>query len=327
MPDGWLVEQGIGEERAVLLENERIVAARLHWPGTLTVGQVEDALVIKAKTGAWRKNGIVRFANGEEAYGSRIPREVSEGMRTRQKVMREAIGERGRLKLAQSVDTDEPVAAAPPLHRQLEAEGVAATTVSRFPDEADWNELFLEAWTGDVAFTGGALIVSDTPAMTLIDVDMHDYPESIWHNGVPAIARTLRRMHIGGNIGIDFPTLGKSDRKAIDDRLTECLAGWPHERTAMNGFGFVQIVARQQQPSMLQRVGRNRAGAAARLLLRKAERLEGAGKLELSAHPGVLAKLTEEWLAALSRRTGREVALRPDPALALEAPHAQLIPR
>ncbi len=322
----WLVEEGIGEERAVLLEQGEIVAARLYWPGGLTVGQVEDAQVVEIKPhGVWRRYGIVRFENGEEAYTSRMPHETTQGMRVRQEVTREAISERGRMKRAQSRHTDKEPAPAPTLAYQIANDGENATLVRAFPPEADWEELFLEAWSGDVEFSGGALIICDTPAMTLIDVDLRDYPEALFHNGIPVIARCLKRLQITGNIGIDFPTLDKQDRKAIDAGLDKHLAGWPHERTAMNGFGFVQIVAAQGQPSILQRIGRDRSGAAARLLLRRAERLQGAGRIELTAHPAVLAKLTKEWLAELKRRTGREVSTRPDPALALEAPHAQLV--
>ncbi len=91
-------------------------------------------------------------------------------------------------------------------------------------------------------------------------------------------------------IGIDFPTVtAKADRKLIDDKLGETLKGWPHERTAMNGFGFVQLVARLDGPSLLHRLTYSRTSAAARFLLRKAEQLEGTGgRIELMAHPEVL---------------------------------------
>ena len=174
-------------------------------------------------------------------------------------------------------------------------------------------------------FLGGGLIVSDTPAMTLIDVDLRNPVQALVSNGLPAIWRTLRRLNISGNIGIDFPTLDKSDRKVIDDRLAQLLQDWPHERTAMNGFGFVQIVARMGQPSILQRVGRDRSGAAARFALRMAERTQGAGVTLLTVHPAVKAKLRPEWLAELERRTGRSLRVEPDPGLALEAPNAQLV--
>lgn len=323
----WLVEQGIGEERAVLVENGAITDARLHWPGGLTLGQVDEAVVEEIKPhGVWRRFGIVRFPNGERAYASRMPREVTEGATAKLEITRESLAERGRLKLAQATDTDKPLRPAPTLAEQLHDDGYETQIVNRFPSDTDWNELFLQAWSGEIEFLGGGLIISDTPAMTLIDVDLRNPVQALISNGLPAIASALRRLNISGNIGIDFPTLDKLDRKAIDDRLTELLKYWPHERTAMNGFGFVQLVARMGQPSMLQRVSRHRTGAAARYALRLAERTEGAGVTLLTVHPALKAKLKPQWLDELRRRTGREVRIETDPGLALEAPHAQVVP-
>ena len=321
----WLIEEGIGEERGVLISDGAIAAARLHWPGGLTLGQVEEAVVEEIMPhGVWRRFGIARFANGERAYAARIPREVTQGAATRLEITRESLAERGRLKLAQATATEKPLRPAPSLAEQLREEGHQTRIVRRFPAEADWDELFLQAWSGDIPFSGGGLIVSDTPAMTLIDVDLRDPVQALIFNGLPAIAATLRRLNITGNIGIDFPTLDKGDRKVVDDRLSELLAGWPHERTAMNGFGFVQLVARMGQPSMLQRVGRHRTGAAARHALRIAERIEGPGVTLLTLHPALKAKLRPEWLEELQRRTARPVRIETDPGLALETPQAQI---
>ena len=47
----WYVEEGIGEHRAILLDGDRIVAARVDWPGELTVGLVEDAILVARAMG------------------------------------------------------------------------------------------------------------------------------------------------------------------------------------------------------------------------------------------------------------------------------------
>jgi hypothetical protein len=66
----------------------------------------------------------------------------------------------------------------------------------------------------------------------------------------------------------------------------------------------------------------------ARHALRLAERAEGHGAvLELRVHPALGPKLKPEWLAELQRRTGRSLRLACDPALALEAPSAQILAR
>jgi ribonuclease G len=317
----WLVEQGIGEERALRCVHGRAIAARLRWPGGLEAGLIADAVLVERVKGTAR--GRVRFASGEEALADRLPRDASEGATLRFEVIRAAMRERGRGKLAQARATDAEARAAATLLQALPE----ATPVRRFPDAA-WDELWSEAWGGSVAFPSGSLTLSPTPAMTLIDVDGVMAPRALGLAAVGPIADTIQRFDLGGSIGIDFPTLSeRADRKAVDAALGAALPGWDHERTAMNGFGFVQIVARQTGPSLLHRLAFDRAGAAARHLLRAAEALEGAGAVLLTAHPSVIAALAHEWLAELERRTGREVRTQADPALAFGPGHAQIVAR
>lgn len=316
----WLVEEGIGEQRAVRLERGRIVAARIQWPGELTAGHIEDAVLIARAAGSSR--GTARFESGEEAFVDRLPKSASEGAPLRLEVTRAAIGERGRLKRAQARPTkSEPRALS--LADRLAAEGHALRVVHRFPD-GDWDELIAEVIAREVAFSSGTLLLAPTPAMTVIDIDGTLPPRELALTAVTAFADAIRRFDLGGSIGIDFPTLDrKEDRRAVDDALEQTLKDWPHERTAMNGFGFVQLVARLERPSFLHRPV---PALAAKALLRRAERLEGAGALLLAAHPALEAQLAP-WLAELARRTGREVRWEARPGLAIAAGQAQLVPR
>ena len=244
----WLIEEGIGEQRAILLEGSAIIAAQLEWPGALVAGQIEDAQLIARTAGS--KRGTARFASGEEALVDQLPREASEGAQLRLKITRAAIAEAGRLKRALARPTDQPLRPAPSLAERLREGGHPARVVHRFPGEG-WEDLVGDAFCRTVAFDGGSLLLAPTPAMTLIDIDGAAAPAALSLAAVPAIAATLRRLDIGGSIGIDFPTLpAKADRRAVDEALDEALRGWLHERTAMNGFGFVQLIARLERPSI-----------------------------------------------------------------------------
>ncbi|HUQ14146.1 MAG TPA: ribonuclease E/G [Novosphingobium sp.] len=324
----WLYEDGIGEERAILVENGDLVAARVEWGEGLRPGLVADARLIAKPAGARR--GTARFPDGGEALVDHLPREACEGDSVRLRVTRAAIGETGRMKLAQARPAPgETLAAAPSLLSRLRA-GPDSVRIMTAHDDAfaahGWDELVEQASTGEVAFAGGSLTISPTPAMTLIDVDGTLPPSALALDAVPAIAAALRRLDLGGSVGIDFPTLpDKRERQAVDAALEEALAGWRGERTAMNGFGFVQLVSRLERVSLVARFARKSA-AAARILIRRAERVAEAGALELIAHPAVRRAVLPAWEAELARRTGRRIAWREDPGLAPTAAFAQAVP-
>ncbi len=312
----WLVEEGIGERRALLIEGEEVLAARLRWPGELVAGETRPARLTRKLANTRR--GLVTLDNGTEALVDHLPANATEGISGTIRITRAAIAERGRLKRAQArwVENAEDTPTAEPL---------PGKPVHRFEHGA-WEEVWHAAFSGSIAFNGGEILCSVTPAMTVIDIDGDMRPRDLALAAIPAIAQALRWFDMGGNIGIDFPTLeAKADRRAVDEALAQALEHWPHERTAMNGFGFVQIVARLEGPSLLHRFARSRVGMCARYALRVAERSEGAGVTLLTVHPALKAKLKPEWLDELKRRTGREVRIETDPALALETPSAQVV--
>ena len=313
----WLIEDGIAETRALLVEGEQVLAARVQWPGGLVAGmRVPGRLTSKLKG---TRRGVVVLDGGAEALVDHLPPDVTEGQMLTLVITRASLAERGRLKRAQARVAGADTADAP-------ASLVDNRKVHRFPAGL-WEEVWHSASSASLDFPGGEILVSVTPAMTLVDVDGIGPPRDVALAAVPAIARALAWFDLGGNIGIDFPTLSeKADRRAVDEALAAALADWPHERTAMNGFGFIQLVAKLEGPSLLHRFATSRTGMCARLALRVAERAEGHGAvLELRVHPALKAKLKPQWLDELARRTGRAVRIEADPGLALEAPSAQIL--
>ncbi|MED5205757.1 MAG: hypothetical protein VX465_03950 [Pseudomonadota bacterium] len=99
MPE-WQVEHGIGESRALLVDGEEILAAKLRWPGDLPVGTPVSAALSSKPAG--RSRGLARMDNGIELLVDRIPARFTEGARLPLVVTRAAIAERGRFKRAQA---------------------------------------------------------------------------------------------------------------------------------------------------------------------------------------------------------------------------------
>ena len=319
----WYVEEGIGEDRAICVTGDEIIAARIQWPEDLAPGHIEDAILVSRTAGSSR--GTARFANGAEVLVDKLPRDAREGAAIRLQVVRSAMGEAGRLKRAHARPTDLPPAS-PTLAQAIAATGAEVQTVRRFP-VAGWADIIADTFSGEIAFDGGTLVFSPTPAMVLVDVDGILPPRELAVAAAKAITCCIRQFDLGGSIGIDFPTLeAKADRRMVDLALAEGLADWPHERTSMNGFGFVQMVSRLSRPSLLHRAVHYRSRLAARQILRQAETVMEPGALLLTAHPDVTNQLHAHWQAELARRTGREIRLKSDPGLALEGGFAQAVP-
>lgn len=311
----WLTEEGIGETRHLLIEGDRVLAAQATWPGELAPGSIHKAKLTH-KAGGMRR-GTVTLANGREALVDHLSKAATEGLEGEVRITRAAIAERGRLKRAQTRWVEGESATLPPPQ---------CKPVHRF-DAGAWEDIWHAASSGTIAFAGGEILCAVTPGMSVIDVDGDLPRRELALAAVPAIAKALQWFDLAGNIGIDFPSLeAKADRRAVDEALASALADWPHERTAMNGFGFVQIVARLEGPSLLHRFATSRVGMCARYALRVAERAEGTGPaLLLTVHPALRAKLKPEWVEELARRTGRDVRIETNPGLALEAPNAQIL--
>jgi hypothetical protein len=326
----WLIEAGIGEDRAALCEGEHILAARVCWREPWRAGAVTPARLHHRHRGTRR--GAVQLPDGTIAQIDMLPADLTEGAALTVRITRAALAERGRFKLAQCRPAgDATPAPAPGLAETLAATGLPVRVLGaldRSLDAAGWDDLDEAAASGVIDFAGGRLTISPTPAMTLIDIDGPPPLLPLALAAVPAIVAALARFDIGGSVGIDFPGLdSRADRQAVDRALDAALAqrGWRGERTGMNGFGLVQLVSRLERPSLVARRAFHPARAAAHALLRRAERVDAPGALLLVAHPAVLAMIDAPLEAELARRTGRAIRREARATLALRAGFAQAI--
>jgi hypothetical protein len=313
----WLIERGIGETRAILVEDGDIIEARIQLGGVTPVGSVVSARLTNVGTAG--RNAVARDKAGIEYLLPRGAAGVSEGAELTIEVTRGAIPGSEPWKRPLAKATDEQPRAAPSLVG-------AELPLPRPRDElaaAGWNELIEEARSGIVGFPGGELRISPTAAMTLIDVDGHLPPEELAVAGASHAARAIRRLDIGGSIGIDLPTTGSKAARQAAATAVDALLPQPFERTAVNGFGFIQIVRPRARASIVE-LAQDRATFEARALLRRAA-FERPGAKRIVGHPALISLLAErtDWIDRLARQLGGAIQLRTDAALPMSGGYAE----
>lgn len=307
----WLYEEGIGENRAILVEDEDILVAAIELPGELRCGSVLAGRLIRIAIPGRR--GIVETAEGEVMVEP-LPAALTEGQKVRVEIVREPIAEPGNPKFAKGRITEADEKEGPTLAQRIGSPRPLRPLGPDLFHEAGWSELIDEAIGGEVDFGGGQLRMSLTPAMTLFDVDGFLPPFELALAGAEEAAYAVRRLDIGGSIGIDLPTLTSREERLRVVAALDAVLPQPFERTAVNGFGFLQVVRRRERRSLPELLQWDEVGAAARDLLRTAER--AVGGCELAAAPAVIARLRArpDWLETLARRIGGPVGLREDPS-------------
>lgn len=306
MPEWW-IERGIAETRAALVEHGAILEARIELEGVTPAGTRLAARLIDA--GPSGRNAVARAADGKDYLLPTAPRGIAEGAAVTIEVSREAIGtELWKRPLARICD--EPPSPPLPLEERL------GGRLLPFPGPEDplgrvgWDDLIDEAATGLVTFPGGELRIERTAGMTVIDVDGAGAPDRLAVAGARAAAAAIRRLAIAGSIGIDLPTGGGKAARQEAVAAFDAALPLPFERTAVNGFGFLQIVRPRRHASLLE-LAADRPGFAARAWLRRMAR-EGHGAAALDASPAIAAWLSArpELIERLSRQRGGAITLR-----------------
>jgi ribonuclease G len=304
----WLYEAGIGENRAILIEDGAILEAQIELPG-LRAGTITEARLTSILIPGRR--GIATIADGSEVLIEPLPK-VTEGAAIRIEIVREAILEPGAVKRAKGRISDSALCPGPDLAMRIGPHIAVGPHDTDLFEQAGWSECLEEAATGICAFPEGSLRISLTPAMTLIDIDGTIAPERLAIAGAKAAARAIRRYGLAGNIGIDLPTVaGKAERLAIAAAFDAELQP-PFERTAVNGFGFLQVIRSRVRPSLCELVSHDAAAADARALMRRVQRSGQIGTTEIGASAAI-AKVIEanpQWRDQLSRALGGAVTVK-----------------
>lgn len=307
MPE-WLAERGIGETRMARIVDGEIVEARILLEGVVPAGtQLLGRLERHGQQLLATAQGD-RFLLPEGAHG------ITVGSSLRFEVTREKIPgpEPWKLPLAKVLYV--------PQNSSSENVRELPLAVRNELDVAGWDDLIEDARSGVVGFDRGELRCFVTPAMTLIDVDGTDDADRLAIRGAQAAVRAILRLGIGGSIGIDFPTIeGKDLRQLVAYQIDRGLPR-PFERTAVNGFGFLQIVRPRRHASLLE-LAQDRASFEARALLRRASR--EAGSVTLAVNPLVAAAVRSDWLDRLAAIVGGAVNLRADPSLTMSGGHVE----
>lgn len=337
LPPGphWIVENGIGEVRAALVSGGRILEAVIERgdggprAGSILPGRLAQTIVP-------RKRGIARLDIGTEVLIEPIPPRIAEGQAILVEIMREAIAEPGlgqtrpKRALGRIAPLGTPVIAGPSLLHRLEEQDVPVHRIASH--DADmleahgWSELCEEAMSGEIVREDASLRLFPTPAMMLIDVDGVAPPAQLGPKGAKLAAQAIRRFGLAGSIGIDLPTMNNKDERLIAAAQIDKYLPQPFERTAVNGFGFVQIIRRRTRASLMEVLREDPVLTAALAALRLAERhnASGGGAVVLTVPPDVADRIarTPEWVHALERRRGGALTLARDPALTTGSCHA-----
>ncbi len=335
----WLYEEGIGECRAALVNAGRILEARIEREGDhVLAGAVAEGRLVR--TLIPKKRGIVRLHSGQEVLLEPIPPRLAEGGMVLVEIRREALGEPGldgemrdKLALGRAAGPGIKPHPGPSLLQRLRDTGLPilpcpAHEADRL-EEHGWSEVLESAMRGYVGTEAAALRLFPTPAMVLIDVDGSLPPAQLGPKGAKLAAQAIRAMDLAGSICIDLPTMNNKEERSIAAAQIDKYLPQPFERTAVNGFGFIQIIRRRERPSLIELLRADPVLTAAMALLRRAERQTGGhgtggGPVTLTAHPAVIDRIRRraDWIALLEKRRGGAVTLVADATLQPEESHA-----
>jgi len=307
----------------VLVDQGEILEARIELDETVPAGTVLWARL--KSTGGANGHAVAVGQSGTEFILPRGAPGIVEGAQLSIEVTRPRIPGNEAWKRPQARVSDKAPQAASELAERLAGRLLPFPASTDTLAELGWADLVEEARTGIMRFGGGELRISPTPAMTLIDVDGYLPAEELAIAGAREAGKAIRRLDIGGSIGIDLPTAGSRVARQQAASALDAVLQQPFERTAVNGFGFVQIVRPRTRPSLVE-LAHDRGPFEARALLRGAA-FAGPGPKRLAAHPAVIRAIEDrpDWVETLARQVGGAIELRADAGLPISGGYVETL--
>jgi len=315
LPEIWR-DDAPGERRAALVEDGNIVEIYIQHDALWALGETGAGRIDrKTPSGAY----VITDDNSELLLRSKIS--DPEGMRVTFEVTREAIAEPGRVKPAEIALRDSGVL--PSLQKDalwdarlmaFEQPVISASIADGF----------------DIALSGqsqlGSVIISfqRTKAGLVFDVDGIGSAFDINQVAAAEIARLLRLYQVGAMVMIDIVSMeAKAQRTQIAEIFDAAARSdaRPFERTAINGYGMMQVVRARPRPSVLDHLFGTRIAALsdqtqAYWLLRAVAQSSGFGARTVTARPGVAALLESQkwagWRAQAMRAAGADMLVVAD---------------
>ena len=288
-----------GERRFAVVENRNIVEIHIQ----------RDALWALGECGAGRidrktPSGAFVVADDGRELLLRSKTNAPDGARIHFAVTREAISEPGRIKppeiMLRDSAHDEPLIGKDALwDARLVSLGQSAIN-------APIAEGFDVAIAGQSQLGDVTISFQRTKAGLLFDIDGVGDAFAINRIAATEIARLLRLYQVGAMVIIDFVSMeSKAHRTQIAEAFDAASLADPRpfERTAINGYGMMQVVRARPRPSVLDQLFGTRIAALsdetqAYWLLRTVAQSSGFGVRTVTARPEVAALLDcESWAA------------------------------
>lgn len=315
LPEIWH-DDAPGERRAALVENGNIVEIHIQRDALWALGETGTGRIDrKTPSGAY----VVTDDGHELLLRSKIG--DPEGARVTFEVTREAIAEPGRIKPTEIALRDSGALPSLPKDALWDARLMAFEQPVISASIADGF---------DIALSGqsqlGSVIISfqRTKAGLVFDVDGIGSAFDINQVAATEVARLLRLYQVGAMVMIDFVSMeAKAQRTQIAEIFDTASRSdaRPFERTAINGYGLMQVVRARPRPSVLDHLFGTRIAALsdetqAYWLLRAVAQSSGFGARTVTARPDVAALLETQkwagWRAEAMRAAGADMRVVAD---------------